>query len=446
MEDGGEPVVALATADSSYRATFKLIEELGTNFVSRGERVFIKYSMHPFASHLPNPMILLALMRICRDCGASVSVGDSPPHWISPSALESLTGLGSFLRKRVEFSFTDDRREYLYTRNDKAVVARELWVSRKMMEADRLILISSCHPSPATTIDAGICAMEGAIHPSHHPLWRTTRDVIAHKMADVLLRVKPSLTVVDMWRVGFESSGSLRMLVGGTDVVAVDAIASYLIGYDPMDLKVVSIPHQRGVGCGDMGRMRITGEDPDTHRMKVLPPELDGKARVLIGRGPTIQFIRSRPMCFPEDPSMIDGMTSDGLANPCDGCISSIISAGKLTSVLLPREKYTTLVGMHPPEPEEGPVIVWGDCACESTKDYEFRKLGDGTIGGYVQVRGCPPHWTNIMSLHEVLPDRGKHLCGLLVRKIVNERIHDLLEFLQGNHGYMLKLMGSALR
>ncbi len=53
-------------------------------------------------------------------------------------------------------------------------------------------------------------------------------------------------------------------ILASNDQVAIDAVASKMMGFDPMSLDYIRIAHERGLGCGDVGEIEIAGEDIST--------------------------------------------------------------------------------------------------------------------------------------------------------------------------------------
>ena len=51
------------------------------------------------------------------------------------------------------------------------------------------------------------------------------------------------------------------VLLASTDQVAIDAVASKMMGLDPMDIKFIRLAHERGLGCGDPDEIEVLGED-----------------------------------------------------------------------------------------------------------------------------------------------------------------------------------------
>lgn len=50
-----------------------------------------------------------------------------------------------------------------------------------------------------------------------------------------------------------------NVLLASHDQVAIDAVAAYLMGFDPLDIKYIRLAHDRGLGCGDIRELNITG-------------------------------------------------------------------------------------------------------------------------------------------------------------------------------------------
>ena len=50
-------------------------------------------------------------------------------------------------------------------------------------------------------------------------------------------------------------------ILASGDMVAIDAVASHIMGFDPMSIKFIRIAHERGLGCGVFEDIEIVGED-----------------------------------------------------------------------------------------------------------------------------------------------------------------------------------------
>ena len=50
-------------------------------------------------------------------------------------------------------------------------------------------------------------------------------------------------------------------LLAGADSVAIDAVAAGMMGYDPMSIPYLSMCHERELGCAELGKIDVRGED-----------------------------------------------------------------------------------------------------------------------------------------------------------------------------------------
>jgi uncharacterized protein (DUF362 family) len=50
-------------------------------------------------------------------------------------------------------------------------------------------------------------------------------------------------------------------ILASADMVAIDAVAAKMMGFDPLSIKFIRLAHERGLGCGDVREIDIVGED-----------------------------------------------------------------------------------------------------------------------------------------------------------------------------------------
>lgn len=95
---------------------------------------------------------------------------------------------------------------------------------------------------------------------STHVLWQ---EGLARRLADTAQVVQPHLNIVEgivaREGTGFErgANRALGLVVAGVNVVAVDSVASYLMGFDPRHLIYLRVAADAGLGCNDLSKLRI---------------------------------------------------------------------------------------------------------------------------------------------------------------------------------------------
>lgn len=50
-------------------------------------------------------------------------------------------------------------------------------------------------------------------------------------------------------------------ILASADMVALDAVAAKMMGFDPLSIKFIRLAHEHGLGCGDVREIELTGED-----------------------------------------------------------------------------------------------------------------------------------------------------------------------------------------
>jgi len=50
-------------------------------------------------------------------------------------------------------------------------------------------------------------------------------------------------------------------ILASGDLVAIDAVAAKMMGFDPLAIKFIRLAHEKGLGCGDVREIEIVGED-----------------------------------------------------------------------------------------------------------------------------------------------------------------------------------------
>ena len=110
-------------------------------------------------------------------------------------------------------------------------------------------------------------AFGGLLHRKRH--W--THSVIHETLVDLLTiqqEIHPGIFAVMDGTFAGDGPGPRAMrwhvknrILAGSDQVAIDAVAAYMMGLDPLELKFIRLAHERGLGCGDVSQIRVVGED-----------------------------------------------------------------------------------------------------------------------------------------------------------------------------------------
>jgi len=50
-------------------------------------------------------------------------------------------------------------------------------------------------------------------------------------------------------------------ILASSDMVAIDAVSAKMMGFDPLSIKYIRLGHEHGLGCGDIRKIEVVGED-----------------------------------------------------------------------------------------------------------------------------------------------------------------------------------------
>lgn len=118
-----------------------------------------------------------------------------------------------------------------------------------------------------TTTGAMKNAFGGLLNENRH--W--THSVIHKTLVDLLTiqkEIHPGIFAVTDGTIAGNGAGPRAMepvvanlVLASGDMVAIDAISSKMMGFDPLKIDYIRIAHERGLGVGDPGEIEIVGDD-----------------------------------------------------------------------------------------------------------------------------------------------------------------------------------------
>lgn len=248
----------------TLRRAVDLIGGMGA-FVRPGERVLVKPNIlsarKPEEAVCTHPEIIRAVIRLLKEKGASVTMGDSPGGFIKDiRKVYDVSGISDVAREEnvnlVKFTFT------------RAIDGFPM--SARALEADKIISIPKFKTHETTGITAAIKNMYGTVvglfKTQCHAKAPTEKD-LAKIIAKVFSLIKPTLSILDaVWSMEGEgpSAGEPRktnFLMASSDAVAIDSLLAILIGCKPLDFAVTRECKKRHLGETDIEGIDILGDN-----------------------------------------------------------------------------------------------------------------------------------------------------------------------------------------
>lgn len=312
-----------------------------------------------------DPQVVAALVKTLKDAGAGrVVVGENPMYGLKARYALRNSGIeDAALNAGAEVSYFDEE-PYVEIDIPEAVVWRKIRLPKPILEADIRVSVPKMKTSGTLLASLGIKNYQGLFLWEDKKNWHREID-LAHKLVDTLRVVKPHLVVMDAIT-AMEGNGPVAgtpkrmdLILAGRDVVAVDAVASAIMGFDPMEVYTTQIATAQGLGVSDLNRIRVKGKKIEEVR----------------------QFFK-RPIVAAAGAAPNVTVYAGGV---CKGCKIRLAST---PTEIRSDKRYAVITGYKPFVPpdvnlEEAFDEVWvlGDCAADHVEDVKKYKF----------VPGCPP-------------------------------------------------------
>lgn len=256
-----------------------LLDDLGgiRGFVSSGDGVALKVNVlkraAPEKAVTTHPEVLAEVIRRVREAGGRPTVVESPGgHNTKLSVRQALaeSGIGAVCESlKVPFVLLDD--DVVEVEAPPGGKYRKLRVGRAIVEADKVVSLPRLKTHAFQKLTCAVKLLFGAVPgllKAQFHLKVPDRLDFGHMLIDVCQAIAPTLAIVDAV-VAMEgegpSSGSPRhvgALLAGADHIAVDVVASRLIGMDPLAVYSTRAAMQRGL-LSDPDDILVVGDPLD---------------------------------------------------------------------------------------------------------------------------------------------------------------------------------------
>jgi uncharacterized protein (DUF362 family)/Pyruvate/2-oxoacid:ferredoxin oxidoreductase delta subunit len=250
-------------------------------FVKPGSRVLVKpnllMSKGPEYAITTHPEVVRAVIHILKEIDCRVILGDGPSVWDqyieNVDEVYEITGIKKIAQDEgVELVNFDKRRM-----RDKFPLTT--WLD----ECDYLINLPKFKTHGLTLITGGIKNLFGLVSGTyktelHKDYFKPSEFVKV--LADIYQEAHPALTIIDgilaMEGDGPGTSGKPRqlgLLLAGSDCVALDTVMAKIMGIKHQEVLSTKEAAMRGLGEGDLNKIKIEGEDIDKLNIRpfILP-------------------------------------------------------------------------------------------------------------------------------------------------------------------------------
>jgi uncharacterized protein (DUF362 family)/NAD-dependent dihydropyrimidine dehydrogenase PreA subunit len=276
-----ERVVLQAVADYARphveAAVERLLAPLGgmAAFVRPGQKVLLKPNMlagkEPEKAVTTHPEIVRAVIRLAQQAGGIVSVGDSPGIG-SPRQVAMRCGILPVIEE-TGAAFAPFAESVKI--RPRGGTFHELEIARDLLDADVVINLPKLKTHQMMGLTAGVKNLFGAVvgirKPRLHLQAGTDKAFFALMLLELAEQIRPALTLVDaITAMEGEGPGSgdpvhVGALLAGASPLAVDTVATALVGLTPEAVWTQKIALQTGRSGCRLEEVEILGE-----RLEVL--------------------------------------------------------------------------------------------------------------------------------------------------------------------------------
>jgi uncharacterized protein (DUF362 family) len=268
--------------------------------VTPGEKVLLKVNWcvvpeDPKVGVVTNPVVARAVADLIKEAGAEPIIGDSAARGVDTDLVIQTTGYDKLAdegypvvnldkEKVIKLEFPDG--EILHTIKTFELATR----------VDKIVDIPlfKTHDSAEATL--GLKNMKGLLHDDQKS--KLHREGLYAGIADVNLRFPPDLVVYDgtwameglgpMYGIPFE----LNLILAARNVVAGDAVAGSIMGFEPAELLVTKVAYERGLGEMNLDKIAVVGAPLESVKRRFKRVEEDD--RIIY---PNVQIVHSEGTC-----------------------------------------------------------------------------------------------------------------------------------------------------
>jgi len=267
--------------EEAVRRAFDLLGGVST-VAARGQCVLVKPNLlaatPPERAVTTHPSVVAAVVRLLREAGAEVWVGDSPGgvEWkITKKALE-VSGIGPAAEQAGARVIDFDAEGATLVENPEGVILKRFALANAVFQADVVISLAKLKTHGQALYTGAVKNVLGCVPGGGkirvHQLAPTTRQLAA-ALLDIYAVVRPAFALID-GIVAMEGNGPnfgtprpLGLLLASHDAVAADAVACHLVGYPLRSIYILDQATRRGLGTGSLEEIEVVGESLESCRV-----------------------------------------------------------------------------------------------------------------------------------------------------------------------------------
>ena len=241
------------------------------SIVKPGSKVFVKINHLSPPSEadkgiVTHPVFVEAVLELLKKADAEITVGDD----ISSDAGDGfrISGVRQMC-ERAGVKLINLKEAGFVETNCRGRLLEKVYVSSAVLNADVIINLPKLKTHSLTILTGGVKNMYGIIpqgfRTRFHAQYLGNED-FSQMLTDIFSVARPHLTIMDgiiaMEGAG-PADGKLRkagVILASKDAVALDAVATRIVGGNPLDIYTTRYSQERGLGIGNLDDIDVVGE------------------------------------------------------------------------------------------------------------------------------------------------------------------------------------------
>jgi uncharacterized protein (DUF362 family) len=270
--------VAIARGDNVYERTRRCLDALGAPAGDGLRDAFLKFNTAPFhifgvpqaAGH---PEALRGVIHYLREHGAEKLVAGEGPGADDPAAGFDACGYTQMCaEEKISLSDLDaDGAEVIDIPG--ALSLHRIGIAESVRARKGLVSIAWMRTHGYTTISLCMKNLMGVIAPRSER--GTIHEPFPERVTDLVSALRPGLSVIDATTALDEGSSrtpvNMDVTIAGWDFVAVDAVGTAVMGFDPQEIIYIRLAQERGLGTADLSEIDVVGVPISEVRQRFAP-------------------------------------------------------------------------------------------------------------------------------------------------------------------------------
>jgi uncharacterized protein (DUF362 family) len=325
---------------------------------------------------ITQPEVTRAVADIVREMGARPIIAESSAVGVDTQKVIDGSGYRTLKEKGYEI-FDLKKTETFMIPVPGGKVFPEIESYRLVKESDVIVSIPKMKTHDQTEITCSIKKLKGLLSDKYKRLMH--QEGLFDGVVDLMAALKPNLALVDgiycQEGLGpvFGKPVEMDLILASKDLVAVDAICSRIMGFDPERVLLSKNAAERGLGVYQTEKIEVVGVPVEKVLRRFLRAEEDNPVKV---EGFNLMF---------------GGITCTGCRNTVMSALVDMRNADQL--MYLPGVTVVTGDPEIPPFIPSASLVTVGKCVPEWKR-------------GKLHVKGCPPN--NAYVVQAIIGERGK--------------------------------------